>query len=315
MRILYLCNKEYYLYKMSRVRFHSMQAIGKISEVIWWGIGWDNYNNEKTVQENINNLDKKPDIIVSYKPLEMKNFKEVSIPKCLRYNEMFDKEWTIKEITESGANLVICHHKNEMPFYQEYFGNKVKFYHIPHSAETTIFKDYNLPKTTDILLVGMIHEKYPLRQKIQKLLSKDKKLKKYNSNIFQHPGYNRGDANSDVYAIEFAKAINSSKITVTCSMVYRNRLAKYVEIPMCASVLAADLPAQDQEDFKQFIIEINTKMKNKQIVEKLIYYLENDEERQKLIHKGLEWCKNYTQEKYAEKFIETVNTFLSDNLS
>ena len=69
--------------------------------------------------------------------------------------------------------------------------------------------------------------------------------------------------NMDKYAIEFAKTINSAKITITCSMIYRNRLAKYVEIPMSASALAADLPDQDHDEFKNFMIVLDTKMKKK----------------------------------------------------
>ncbi len=298
---------------MSRVRFHSMEAIGKLVNVIWWGIDWDDYDNKLTVQENINNLEIKPDLIVSYKPLEMKHFKDVIIPKCLRYNEMFDKEWTIKEIIESGVEFVICHHKNEMSYYQQFFGDKVKFFHIPHCAKQSVFKDYNLPKTIDFLLIGKLGGEYVLRSRIKKNFNKSKELKNYRCEVYTHPGYNLEDAYTDKYAIDFAKKINSSKVTISCSMTYRNRLAKYVEIPSCASALAADLPVQDHNEFKQFIIEIDNKMKTKELVKKLIYYIENDEERHKLIKSGLNWRKKYTQENYAEKFVKATKEFLENN--
>lgn len=298
---------------MSRVRFHGMNAINKIVEVIWWGIGWEGYSNELTVQENIMKLDEKPDLIVGYKPLEMMNFKDINKPKCLRYNEMDDKIWTIKEITESGANFVVCHHKNDLPYYQNYFGDKVKFIHIPHSAEKLIFKDYGFQKTIDLLLVGKLSAPYVLRKKIQKLFDNKKLKSKYKCVIFPHPGYDRDDSDTDKYAIEFAKKINSAKITITCNTIYKYRLAKYVEIPMSASALAADLPDQDHDEFKEFMIVLDTKMKNKEILDKLIYYLENDDERQVLVEKGLKWAKNYTQEKYAEKFVKAVREFLKTN--
>ena len=62
---------------MSRVRFHSIEAIGYKSNLMWWGPGWEGYDNEKSVQENINLLEDKIDLIVTYKPLEMKGIKDI----------------------------------------------------------------------------------------------------------------------------------------------------------------------------------------------------------------------------------------------
>ena len=75
---------------MSRVRFHSMDAIAKVSDVVYSGLEWDNYDASKTVSENIDSIygGDKPDIVVAYKPLELKGFKDVDVPKCMRYNEM-----------------------------------------------------------------------------------------------------------------------------------------------------------------------------------------------------------------------------------
>ena len=60
----------------------------------YWGIGYSNYDNTKTVQENVDILEYKYDIVIAYKPLEMLDFKNVNIPKCIRYNEMFDIDFT-----------------------------------------------------------------------------------------------------------------------------------------------------------------------------------------------------------------------------
>ena len=144
--ILYLCDKNYHDTKMSRVRFHGMAAIGKIANVIWSGNGWQGYDSNKAVQENINeiyNNKKKPDIVVAFKPLKLKKFADVESTKCIRYNEMFDVEWTKKEIIESGADLVICHHKNDMLQYRELFKDyddrPIRFDYVAHCAEKTIY--------------------------------------------------------------------------------------------------------------------------------------------------------------------------------
>ena len=56
MNILYLVNKNTYFKKMSRIRFHSIKALSNITYVKYWGLNWANYNNNLSVQENINTL-------------------------------------------------------------------------------------------------------------------------------------------------------------------------------------------------------------------------------------------------------------------
>ena len=73
MKIAYLCDKQHFLKKMSRVRFHSMEAIEKMltnKNFLWTGPNWENFDNNKTVDENLINNGFTPDVIVGYKPLE-----------------------------------------------------------------------------------------------------------------------------------------------------------------------------------------------------------------------------------------------------
>ena len=79
---------------------------------------------------------------------------------------------------------------------------------------------------------------------------------------------------------------------------------------MCASALVADLPDEEHDFFKQFMIVVDMSMTDDEIVEKISYYLENDQEREKLIQKGLELNKEYTQEKYAERFLNSVEKYM-----
>ena len=53
MNILFLCKRKTFEMKMSRVRFHSIQALSKIANVHYSGIGWEDYDKNLTVQENI----------------------------------------------------------------------------------------------------------------------------------------------------------------------------------------------------------------------------------------------------------------------
>ena len=314
--ILFLCNREYYIKKMSRVRFHSMEAVGNKSNLMWWGPNWEGYDNEKTVQENIDLLEDKIDLIVTYKPLEMKGMKDVNVPVCLRYNEMYDVEWTRKEIDESGATMIICHHENDMQAYVDHYGDRIKFYHIAHCAEASIYKPLFIPKQYDVLLVGalgartMLGQHYPLRDRMAQLLNK--MPKQFKVGIHPRPFGRQEDAWQNKQAKEFAQVINSTQICITDSGAPNSRFGKYIEIPMCGTVIAGDIPGEDQKNFRKFVIEINMNMNDDEIINKLVYYLENEEKLRILQQEGLEWSKQYTQEKYAERFISAIQNFNGD---
>jgi hypothetical protein len=291
-----------------------MEAIGYKSNLMWWGPNWEGYDNEKTVQENIDLLKDGCDLIITYKPLEMKGMKDVNVPVCLRYNEMYDVEWTKKEIDESGATMIICHHKNDMQPYIDHYGDKINFYHIAHCAEASIYKPMFTPKKYDILLVGALGARtklgqhYPLRDRMANILKKIPN--KYKVGIHPRPHGRQTDAWTNKYAKTFSTAINDTKICITDSGAPNSRFGKYIEIPMCGTVIAGDIPGEDQENFKKFIIEINMTMSDEEIINKLVYYLENEEKLRILKDIGLEWSKVYTQEKYAERFIFAAIDFI-----
>ena len=300
---------------MSRVRFHGIRALGKLTDLTWSGLGWSNYNDSETVQENIDNIygKEQPDVVIAFKPLELKEFSEVKPLRCIRYNEMYDVPWTKKEIDESAAQLVICHHKNDMEEYQEIYKNSnIRFVNIPHCAEKMIYRDYKLPKKHDILLAGAVYTKsilgdhYPLRIRLARDIL-PKMQDKYRCAILQHPGGALHDAISDRNSFEYAQALNSAKICVTCSGQPKSRFGKYIEIPACGTAIAADIPEEEQALFKEFVIDINMDMSDNEIISKLSFYIDNEQERLKLIDKGLEYAQDYTQERYARDFMGFIN--------
>ena len=319
-KVLFLCQRRYYITKMSRVRFHSMEAIAKVTDFTWSGPGWENYDSDLTVQENINKIyenQSKPDLVVAYKPFDMKGFADVKQKTCIRYNEMYDHKWTLEEINRSKPDVVICHHLNDMREYEELFAKDpldfdTKMVNIPHCAEKSVFHDQGLHKKPfDCLLVGavgvntMLGDHYPLRTRMFNVLGQLAKLG-YNCAYAQHPGGEHLDAHTNKYAKEFANMINQTKIAITCSGAPNSRYGKYIEVPMCGTAIAADIPGEDQENFKNFVIEINMDMTDGEITDKLIYYLRNDKARHDVIKRGLQWSAEYTQENYAERFVNML---------
>ncbi|MCP3683532.1 MAG: hypothetical protein GY861_12665 [bacterium] len=310
MKILVLWNKKTWDTKMSPVRRDAVLALQKHHEVELkiTGPGWEGFSGCANVDSKY-----KPDLVFWYKPLGMKDYDKVKAPKCLSFNEMWDREWTKKEIVESNSELVVCHHLNDIPKYRGKLPPKFKLVNVPHCAEKRIFKNYELKKDIDVLLVGVRSKRfYPLRNKIFKGVLPILKSKDYRVGHHKHPGYKlKGLDAINRQVVEYAKAINRAKIVVTCSSVYKYALAKYVEIPMCRSVLCGDIPGENQEWYRKWMLEISNEISAEDIAKKIIKVLKNPEHLNILKRKGYQENLNKrTQEDYANRFVGIATDFL-----
>ena len=302
--IVFLVNKNYYNTKMSRVRFHSIRSVFNHEEVngFYTGPGWDNWSDLLSPQDNISNItNNNCDLVIGYKPLEISKFSEINYNKCIRYNEMYDKQWTLKEIIESKSNTIVCHHYNDYVEYRNILKNVNNHFvksltWVPHSAESSIFKPKpNIEKKYDIALVGatnvvtMLGEHYPLRARMTRLLSSIPS--KYRCAAITHVGGSHSDAYTDKYAHDFADKINSSRIIITDAGAPKSRFGKYIEVPMCGVGLAGDVYDDHPEDVKKlksFLIEINMQMSDQEIITRLVEHLEQEDILKQKIQKGIE---------------------------
>ncbi len=307
-KILYLCDDKYWKTKMSRVRFHAVDAIFRHKNILGFkdGPGFPEWKNVPHSVKKYN-----PDIIFWFKPLSMDGYNDIDTPKIISYNEMYDFKNTSKEIIDSDSRLIICHLANDIPKYESLIKKNFIFKNIPHSIEKTVFKDYNQKKIYDVLLTGVMSEKiYPLRCRVKNII-KDKKFKNFKVKIMNHPGYRILDVNSQV--VDYAKEINKAKISITCSSIYKYALAKYSEIPACNSLLIADLPNERPDFFNKFIVPIDISDSDNEIIEKIFYWLNNDDERILRSRMGMDLTlSEYTQEKYADKFYSITKDFLEN---
>ena len=329
-KVIFVVSRKTYLTKMSRVRFHSINALMKLKniELIYTGIGWDNYNIDYNIHQNLETIKNlynwnTIDYVLGYKPLDIPGYSNIKYTKIIRYNEMYDIEWTLKEIKESGSDIVICHHLND---YQKYDTMKlvkqdnitpVKIYYIGHCVESSIYKDWGHrnDKLYDLMLVGCLGNHYPLRNRFKELLPIFQK-KGYRIHIHPHPGYDLNDAHTDKYQIEFAQALNKTKIALTDTGLPKSRFGKYIEIPACATVLAGDTPSDEDyngynaDKFEEFIININVNTPDDKIIEKIEYYLQRDgdgyDSYVKKLENGIEFANKYRQDDYCDKMYKIL---------
>lgn len=306
MKILYLCSRKYYDTKMSRGRFHYIEAItNSVDKLKTWGNKWSNYNSESSINENLKKLSHQYDWIIIYQPREYIGVEELN-NSIFIYNEMYNPSKITSDLNLKPA-IVICHHYNEMMIYVNKYP-KIRFVNIPHCSDKRYFFDYKLDKDIDVLLIGRCSKgHYPLRTRIKDLIIDKKFPKKYNILIHNHPGYNINQAYDNEQVIQYAKKISRSKICVFCSGIPRTRYAKYVEVAMCGSVICADIPNEDHTLFQDNIIVIDNKMTDKEIINKITSYLDDSKKLEDIRSRGINAFSKFTTEYYADKFINALN--------
>lgn len=310
MKILYFIQKSNWTTKMSVARRHQTEAIERHPDVelMISGPGWKNFDGARNVERRF-----KPDIVHAYKPLNIGGYENIKSPKCVSYNEMWLRGHTLHEIRASKSDMVICHHGAEAKLYQRLLPS-LKVVHIPHCAEKSIFKDYGLEKTIDVLCTGISSKKfYPLRRKLKKKVGPILQNRGYKFKVFKHPGYRLPSLEAiKKHTIKYAKALNRSKVVVTCSSKYKYELAKYAEIPMCRTALCADVPGYNKEWYGDWMIVIGQETPPEKIAERIIGYLKKPKERKKKTDAGWkETLKHRTMEVYADKFVEIAKEYLS----
>lgn len=190
--------------------------------------------------------------------------------------------------------------------YKHFFPTKCITSFNSRFINTNKFKNYNLPKTYDILLYGsrnyqykfkkeplepiqnfiekyetmhnvnITHDTdlyfYPLRHKLEEIIIKYQD--KYNIHILPESSiYNSPIVNEDL-----SKLINQSHITIACSTIANVLMHKYLEIAASNSVILGDIPEDYRELFKDNIIEVDYFMSEDEILNIIDNALQNKNE-------------------------------------
>jgi hypothetical protein len=311
MRILFLCSKHHFTRKMSRGRFHYVDALGWAPNVHvrTWGNGWPGYDASKSVSNNIAAAGTTYDVVYAYKPCDHIEFAKAPAMRVIDYNEMYNIPKVTKQIEDADAHLLICHHANEMAHFAAAMPNRT-FVHIPHCSNPAIFRDYHAAKTVDFLVVGRISmEHYPLRTRLAyEVVPKLVKLG-YVAEVWDHPGYDVENADSPAIATRYAQAMNAAHMVAFCTGVTRTRFAKFNEAALCNTAIVSDLPVGDGEKFfKQFVIKIDSSMRSDAIVDVVERHLKDKRALRARAELGRALSSHYTLEWYAKHAISAIKS-------
>jgi spore maturation protein CgeB len=268
---------------------------------------------EMNIKDAINKLNFTPDFIffddvIWNKPLH--DLKYVNIPKGILFWDIYrDHEKFRRFVYENDIDLIFSFYRDA---FKSYFPELLyKFRWLPNHVDIEEFKDYQLDKEIDFLLMGDVDEDvYPLRNKIAK------EMKGYPGFVHhQHPGYKsfeKEEESKKLVGKYFAMEINKAKIFFTDDSQFKFPIAKYFEIPACKTLLLASGSKELEDlgfiDGKTFV-EIN----EDNFLEKAQYYLEHEDERKAITERGYRMVREkHTTSRRAEQFISYINKYLKE---
>jgi len=214
----------------------------------------------------------------------------------------------------------VVHNRIDLTFacYRDRFLTKYpnltdRFRWLPLFVDTKYFKDLEIERVNDFLLLGDITPKvYPIRFKILQTM-----LNEPGFVYHRHPGYRHFDDQEHgnlIIGENYVKELNKSKMFLTCGSRYNYVLGKYFEVPACNTLLLAtgskehqDLGFIDGETF----VEIN----ENNFREKAAYYLKNEDERLAIAKKGNDMIRNkHSVEIRVDQFVNYIRDYLQKGL-
>jgi hypothetical protein len=314
---------------------YDMRCIQHACDTVIYGPGWPNYKTT-SLTEIIEQIygDGKPDLIYSYfTPNEkvgdvyMKYYK---IPEELRYfptgfNEVkgVRKVFAISDFWSrnpkqysadlKGAefdHIVSCftppyaNKKHFYPFFDKDIRDRMSFYAHPRCIDRECYKDYDMPQKYDIVSVGATGRFYPLRTGMRNGLAHHGKERGVNfknygycGSNFKHNGFVRD---------EYAKAINESKMLLSCGGKYNLVFNKIFEAMGCNTVYVGDQP-YGHEELGLVDGETYIEVDKTNYLDKITHYAKRDDEIKRIAKNAKElFLERHTIEARAKDFVNLL---------
>lgn len=234
-------------------------------------------------------------------------FADLNIPIGAIVHDLKYKMKQRKKFYErEGIQYLFTHYRNAS---QNYFPElSDRFIWMPHHAPAHIFKDYQLPKDINYLMIGALFPKlYPDRILMHDIMKGEQGFVSH-----LHPGYtDLSNEDSQLIGETYAKEINRAKIFITCDSAEHFPLMKYFEVLASNTLLLASSSDELTElgfvDGETFVAVTPENVK-----EKALYYLENEQERIRIAQTGYEMARNrHSTEKRAEELLEKIREIIS----
>jgi hypothetical protein len=300
---------------------YDMAVIKKACDTKIYGPGWPEfkYTDIGEIIKQLYNNDK-PDIIYSYftpnERIRDVYQKQYHIPdNLMNFPANLDKITDIIKIfaisdfwarspsqftKDLGGNVfqycVSCFtppYSNPKHFYSFFDDNirkNIKFLALPRCVDKDCFKDYKMPKKYDVVSMGAMWHFYPLRCFMNQYLLQNAKSLNINYKNYSHCGTDF--SHNDFVRDKYARAINESKMLISCGGKYGLAFNKIFESMGCNTLYVGEKPYGEIElKLKDGYNYIAITKDN--FIEKIKYYLSKPNEMDVIIKNAKETFETY----------------------
>ena len=282
--------------QVERSSFYLATELKKQTELVLW-------HQDGYIKKILSLLPFKPDFILlndfkpDYCPI-IRGLDEVSIPKGIIMHDLHYKKAKRKQfIDKSNIHYIFTHYKSAfMEWFPEYSDRMIWF---PHHVNTNIFRDYQVEKTINWLMMGAEYpELYPVRNRMKSSMMREEGFLSYS-----HPGYRELSPKDNTVLIgeNYAKEINRAKMFLTCDSKYKFPLLKYFEVLACNTLLLAT-GSEELRELGFIDGETYVEVNEHNFKEKAYYYLKHADERITVSKNGFKMvqAKHSTEQRVQE---------------
>lgn len=301
MKILLLSPNQIHRYNWGHQLFRN--EIGKQHDVIFYGEGFPNFDDNMTAVQIIDKYGPF-DLLLTYGlryTLQFKNIGDVKIPKVHIVIDLFPPHeggykggmhTKYKQFVQTNKyDLFLYRQRCQAGFLKE-IGCDTPSEWLPFSVDIDYYKKQNNNKIYDVLTSSSLRsDVYPNRVKVNKLIN-NMGLKTITEKIIHQ---------------QYIDAINKTKICIISTNIFNSPNMKFTEFTSCGSFVLSDKPADMEqlgfEDGKHLVLYDGLKDLNK----KIKYYLEHEDEREKIAKQGMKFTRknhnNVVRVKQMMKYI------------
>jgi len=187
-------------------------------------------------------------------------------------------------------------------------------YHLPLAADSELFCSNSAPerkREINALLVGRYADTkdlYPFRARLAQMIQQ----KQIPGGVLRdHPYVQKKKMTAKEQQIDYAEQMKNSKIVLVTRSRRNYALRKYHEAAMAGALLVGNVPNERQEEFRDYMVEINLEDTNKTIVDTIQWWVDHEEERLRRAKIGQAIaCMKYTYKAFVDHMVETWNLYL-----
>lgn len=316
LKILLLIKPFWTKFPKHKPKYETITALENFAEVRYW-------HRDGNIKDILKKIDFKPDFILQYdvawgyafSPI-ISGLGQIDIPKgCIVIDIHYFPYVRRQYFKDTAIDMIFS--LTKAPFLKTFPEYQGEFRWWPFSVNPGIFKDWQLEKENDYLLMGQVYDpdgsnktntpkgRYPFREEVLK------KMRDIDGFVYHaHPGHDAPP--TAILNEKYAQELNRSKIFFTCGGQYKYPVLKYFEALACRTLLLAE-PVQDILDlgFKDGHHFVACDLSNFQ--EKALYYLDHEKERQLITDNGYELIHTYhTNDARAQQLVHYIEEFLAE---